>query len=87
MSGSFHGDWQAAQVHSVVTGHSFVVSFMHALHLSTLYTPRPEAAILDWYGYVLISKCMHKDIKCRGMLSQENLGTLKLLLRPCLGQN
>lgn len=39
-----------------------------------------ETAILDCYGHMLISKCVHKHAKCRGHPSPRQLGALKFLL-------
>ena len=49
----------------------------------------PEPAILDWYGHC-VRLSVNKLGGSGGMLSQEKifkLGTLRSLLRPCLGQN
>ena len=42
----------------------------------------PEPAILDWYGHCGVNKLGGESL---GACSK--LGTLRLLLRPCLGQN
>ena len=44
----------------------------------------PEPAILDWYGHCGVNKLGGES---GGMLKILKLGTLRLLLRPCLGQN
>ena len=51
-------------------------------------TSGPAPAILDWYGHC-VRVSVNKAGGSGGMLPQENflkLGTLRSLLRPCLGQ-
>ena len=52
------------------------------------YSSWPEPAILDWFGHC-VRLGVNKLGGSGGMLPQEKLklGTLRSLLRPCLGQN
>ena len=54
-------------------------------HLLGYVTSGPEPAILDWYGH-----CVPLSVnKLGGSLGNvwKIIGTLRSLLRPCLGQN